>query len=208
MRKLIFVYACLLVIFNCDDREIRKIEYMPDMYRSPAVKAMEPDSLAPTGSMRYPVKRTIPGNFVPYQFAWTDSSKADKQINPLPRTELVLWNGQKYFNIYCITCHGPIGDGKGYIVPKMTKPPELYSPKLLTWTDGRIFHTITLGQGNMPPYGTLLPPEIRWSIVQYVRVLQRAAHPTPEDLKEMKERGLNPSVDEQPPADRKVWPEK
>lgn len=72
------------------------------------------------------------------------------------------------------------------------KPPVLYSAKVRRWPEGRLFHVITLGQGNMPGYGYAISPEKRWAIVHYVRALQRAAFPTPEDLQEMEALGLTP----------------
>nr|BCX00237.1 MAG: hypothetical protein KatS3mg041_0283 [Bacteroidota bacterium] len=181
------VLAVGLLGAGCDRSNIRKIEYMPDMYRSAAVKAQEP------GAVRLPPEGTVPRNYEPYHIAWEDTLSADAQLNPLPRTMEVLRVGQRYYNIYCGVCHGPQGDGDGPVAPRMTvKPPVLYSSKLRRWPDGRLFHTITLGQGNMPGYGYAITPEKRWAIVHYVRALQRAAFPTPEDLQEMEALGLSP----------------
>jgi hypothetical protein len=37
----------------------------------------------------------------------------------------------------------------------------------------------------MPSYASQIQAEDRWAAILYVRALQRAAHPTPEDLKEV-----------------------
>jgi mono/diheme cytochrome c family protein len=34
----------------------------------------------------------------------------------------------------------------------------------------------------MPSYASQILPEDRWAVIHYVRVLQRAAHPTAADL--------------------------
>ena len=73
--------------------------------------------------------------------------------------------------------------GDGSIVPKFPRPPSLQSDKVRQWADGRIFHTITIGQNLMPSYATQISAGDRWAIIHYVRALQRAKHPTAEDLK-------------------------
>jgi len=175
---------------GCKTKSYPIVEYMPDMYHQISLKAQEYDPAAPNGvGMRQPVAGTIPRGFEPYPYTFADSALADQMANPLPMTMEVLEAGKKYFNTYCIVCHGATGDGMGFIVPKFTQPPSLYSEKLLRWPDGRIYHTMSLGQGLMSSYATQLLPEQRWAVVNYIRALQRAAHPTEEDLAAAKQGG-------------------
>jgi len=106
--------------------------------------------------------------------------------NPLPRTEEILLAGQKTYNIYCIVCHGPKGLGDGTVVPKFPKPPSLQSEKIRDWADGRIYHVITTGQNLMPSYASQIKPEQRWAAIHYIRALQKAQNPTPEDVEAYK----------------------
>jgi mono/diheme cytochrome c family protein len=129
-------------------------------------------------------------------------------VNPLEPTPDVLESGKKYFNTYCIVCHGARGDGRGYIVPKFTMPPSLFSDKLIHWTDGRIYHTVTLGQGLMSSYATQLRPSQRWAVIHYVRALQRAANPTETDLATMKREGLSLETDLPDTGKATLWPKK
>jgi mono/diheme cytochrome c family protein len=105
-------------------------------------------------------------------------------INPVVPTMAVLEEGQKLFNRYCITCHGEEGDGDGPIVgPDLfPAPPSLHTETAREFKDGRIFHVITRGQDPMPDYADKLSARERWSTVHYVRALQRARNPRPEDL--------------------------
>ena len=128
--------------------------------------------------------------------------------NPLPATPEVIEAGQKYYNNYCIVCHGARGDGLGFIVPKMTMPPQLFNDKVMKWSDGRIYHVITHGQGLMMSYATQLLPEQRWAIIHYVRALQRAARPTEEDLRLAKMSPYTLDDDLPDTAKAKLWPEK
>ena len=160
------------------------IEYMPDMAYSARLNAQHEDPLRPDESvMRMPVPGTVPRGYTPYRFAQADTTQAAlEMINPLPRTAQVLARGEKVFMTFCVVCHGPTGDGHGYQVPPFPQPPQLFSQKVMDWPDGRIFHVITRGQNVMPSYAAQILPEDRWAVIHYVRVLQRAAHPTPADL--------------------------
>jgi mono/diheme cytochrome c family protein len=160
------------------------IEYMPDMAYSGRVAAQHEDPLRPDETvMRVPVPGTVPRDYTPYRFAQADTVEASRDLtNPLPRTPAVLARGEKVYMTYCVVCHGETGDGQGYIVPKFPQPPQIYSAKAMAWSDGRIFHMVTRGLNLMPSYASQILPEDRWAVVHYVRVLQRAAHPTAADL--------------------------
>lgn len=160
------------------------IEYMPNMAYGPRVPAQHEDPTnAGVTAMLLPVPGTVPRDYTPYRFEQADTVEAMRDlVNPLPRTADVLGRGQRVFMTYCVVCHGPKGDGQGYIVPKFPMPPALFSDKVSNWPDGRIFHIITRGQNLMPSYASQILPEDRWAVIYYVRALQRAAHPTPEDL--------------------------
>jgi mono/diheme cytochrome c family protein len=160
------------------------IEYMPNMAYGPRVNAQDEDPLRPGYSaQRTPVPGTVPRDFTPYRYAQLDTAHVGEELeNPLPRTTEVILRGQRVYANTCVVCHGPKGDGQGYIVPIYPMPPQLYSDKVRRWTDGRLFHVITRGQNLMPSYASQIVPGDRWAVVHYVRALQRAAHPLPGDL--------------------------
>lgn len=161
----------------CGKHEKPNTVYMPDMAYSPALKAQE------EGSMRMPVKGTVPRHFSSYAYK-SDPEGAGRDLkNPLKRTEAVFKRGQAQYNTYCVVCHGPAAEGDGSIIPKFPRPPSLHSDKVTGWSDGRIFHVITMGQNIMPSYASQISREDRWAIIHYVRALQRSKKPTPEDLR-------------------------
>ena len=166
----------LLALSGCRHEEPNFI-YMPDMVYSPAFKAQK------EGAMRMPVEGTVPRDFMPYAYSKDPEAAGRELKNPLKPTLLVLKRGQAVFNTYCIVCHGPAGEGNGFVVPKFPRPPSLQSDKVRTWPDGRIYHVITMGQNLMPSYASQVAPGDRWAVIHYVRALQRSEHPTPEDLK-------------------------
>lgn len=156
--------------------ELPNTIYMPDMVYTPALKAQIP------GAMRMPVKGTVPRGFEPYH--QTDVETAGREVkNPLRPTQSVLARGQVIYNTYCLVCHGPQGEGDGSIVPKFPRPPSLQSDKVRNYPDGSIYHVISMGQNLMPSYASQISSGDRWAAIYYVRAIQRAKHPTAEDLK-------------------------
>lgn len=175
--------ALLAAAGGCAKRQ-PAIEYMPNMAYGPRVAAQAEDPLRPGYSVeRLPVEGTVPRDITPYRFAQADTTQAMAAlVNPLPRTAEVIGRGQRVYMNTCVVCHGPRGDGQGYIEPLYPQPPLLFSDKVRNWPDSRIFHIITRGQNLMPSYASQILPEDRWAVVHYVRALQRAARPLPQDL--------------------------
>jgi mono/diheme cytochrome c family protein len=172
----ISILIAMTLLAGCKTKSVTQLEYMPDMARQISVRAQEFDPTASNGiAMRQPVAGTVPREYQPYPYDLADTTESGKLVNPLPATSEVLERGRKYFNTYCIVCHGPGGGGDGFIIPKFTKPPPLFSDKVVNWPDGRIYHTITLGQGLMPSYASQLLSEQRWAVIRYVRELQKRA---------------------------------
>jgi cytochrome c553 len=104
--------------------------------------------------------------------------------NPVPLTRANLEYGRFAFNTNCAVCHGIDGAGQGTIVVAgaYAPPPTLLSDRLRGVPDGHIYHVITYGQGQMWSYKNQLTDLERWSVVNYIRALQRADFPEPADL--------------------------
>lgn len=194
MRAGALLLAVALVLAGCDGRrESREFLNMPDMHFQPSVKAQEPNPWAPNGGMLMPPEGTVPVDWQPYTITNAEADELASQLqNPLPATREVLRTGERYYNVFCIACHGANGDGMGSVIRTnagMPPPPSLYSEKLVDeWTDGRIFHVITRGQGNMPGYPRI-DADKRWAIVHYVRALQRAQLATDEEAAQLSNNG-------------------
>ncbi|MEM1071554.1 MAG: cytochrome c [Planctomycetota bacterium] len=111
--------------------------------------------------------------------AWIDTI-------PIPVTRELIELGRKNFNIYCATCHGYEGDGKGPVGIRWSVPvANFYDEKYrdqsqFTGRDGYIFHVGRNGlygpEGNlrMPGYKHALNEEEAWGVVAYIRALQEA----------------------------------
>lgn len=172
--------TAFIVLPSCKDSSKPNVELIQDMLESPAIKAQEYDEDSPNHSgMRVPPEGTQPVGFTPYRYA-KDIAGAAHNVNPLAGdfSEDTLKVGLKYFQTNCAVCHGDHGQGgeKLPVGEKMAlKPPPLTSEKITKWTDGQIYHVITMGQGVMGPYASHIPQKYRWQVVNYVRHLQKEA---------------------------------
>jgi mono/diheme cytochrome c family protein len=97
---------------------------------------------------------------------------------PVPVTKELIDRGQERYNIYCIVCHGPVGNGDGMIVRRgYPKPPTYNDDRLRNAPDGHFFDVITNGWGKMNSYAHQIPVADRWAIVAYIRALQVSQNP-------------------------------
>ena len=87
----------------------------------------------------------------------------------------LLERGRDRYSIYCVPCHGAIGDGNGITKQYgMGATPTYHDDRLRKMAEGEIYNTIINGKGNMLSYADKLSAEDRWAVIAYVRALQRA----------------------------------
>lgn len=97
---------------------------------------------------------------------------------PVPVTKELIDRGQDRFNIYCVVCHGPLGNGDGMVVRRgFPQPPTYHDDRLRNAPVGHFFDVITNGWGRMSSYGYQVQPADRWAIVAYIRALQVSQNP-------------------------------
>lgn len=197
------VPAAAVLIAACGDPQSPGLEYMPDMYRSPAVEAyvdygQDPfyfgDSVAiaerNTPSWRLPPAGTIPFaadqskamyNF-PYPYADTpeDYERAGLEVHsPIAFTQENADKGKVIYSKFCVHCHGETGMGDGTVVSRGGHPPPTaYSGPLKDLPEGKMFHTLTYGKGMMGSHASQLTKEERWTVIQYVKYLQNGGKMT------------------------------
>lgn len=174
------------------------LEYMPDMYRSPAIEAyidygfdefkpgMTADSAAYMRlqqSVRIPVDGTIPYRGAdqlafnaPYPYPDSEEgyeSAGENFKSPIPTTTENIEAGKQLFETFCVQCHGETGEGDGSITAKAGGKypvvPSYQSRKGLA--EGKMFHTITYGKGLMGSHAYILNQRERWEVIQYIKVL-------------------------------------
>lgn len=185
------------------------IRIFPDMDEQDKLRAQKPDPFFADGQgARQPVTETFPRGFneegareiggIPeHEFSggtgyYYTGGIGDYFATGMPEelgltgenVGAFLRRGEERYQIYCTPCHGKSGDGAGmtshYGVPGIA---NLHSLKAETYPDGRMFHVITHGQGNMGSYGANVSVRDRWAIIAYVRALQTAKEAPYEAVK-------------------------
>lgn len=126
----------------------------------------------PGSGIRVPPQGSVPRGQEPYPYGPNDWEGPKSLRNPLPQTEEVLARGQQRYNTYCAVCHGYTGNGDGPVTPRFEGIPSLNSDTIKNWSDGEIFHIVTMGRARMKPYAYQLEVNDRWAVIHYVRLLQ------------------------------------
>lgn len=161
------------------------VEYMPDMYRSPAVEAYVDYDNNEAISARKPVPGTIPFSAddqeaamnMPYPYPNTTEGyeMAGEQLtSPLAFSAEYVAEGKEIYSKFCQHCHGEEGQGDGAVVTNggYPPPPAYNGAALKELPEGKMFHTITYGKGQMGSHASQLSKEERWKVIQYVKILQ------------------------------------
>jgi mono/diheme cytochrome c family protein len=201
-KKYLFVagLAGTLVFSSCTESDQAPgLEYMPDMYRSPALEAYidygsnkhmdltqeEKNELGVVPVLsRLPVDGTVPfmGSemaifAMPYPLNNTveDYERAAAEIkSPLLSTKVNVERGKELYTHMCMHCHGKDGHGDGPISKNGHIPgiPD-YATKLKDLPEGKMYHTIMYGKGLMGQHASQLSAQERWQVISYVKCLQQ-----------------------------------
>jgi mono/diheme cytochrome c family protein len=139
---------------------------------------------------RAPVAGTIARGELQLDSAFATGKENSQLVAELPDAALarrsmneLLARGRERYTVFCSHCHGQVGGGVGgdpqyarlvgMVVQRgFPAPPTYHQDRLRQAPIGHFFDVITNGTGRMPPHGYLIPPEDRWAIAAYVRVLQ------------------------------------
>jgi len=172
------------------------VEYMPDMYRSPAVEAYVDYGEDPyyvteevavaqrnTMSARKPAAGSIAFRgddkvyALPYAYPNTLEGYESAGLelkSPLVTTAKNIEAGAANFELMCTHCHGLEGKGDGAISRNghIMGIPD-FSNKLKDLPEGNMYHTLMYGKGLMGSHASQISPKGLWQIVQYIQVLQK-----------------------------------
>lgn len=156
---------------------------MVNMQDQPRLNAQKASAFFKDGhGMQQPVTGTVARGHLPTATGTQDASAS--LANPLPRTPAVFAVGKKAYHNRCEVCHGALGNGMGSLTSAYGgKPANLQSQQFRDYPDGKIYWAIVNGKNSMPSHAPYLSESERWSVVHYVRALQRAQNAKDEDLK-------------------------
>jgi mono/diheme cytochrome c family protein len=188
-RFIVFLIVTALVISALTYITLNKLIYIEPftwmMVQDKVIAQEKSIYFADNYGMRTPVEGTVARGFIPYPNKG-NANPTELLPNPLLPTKEVLALGKKKFLTYCSPCHGNTADGDSHLRGQFPNPPTLHSQRARDFKDGMIYHIIVNGQNIMPPYESQTTVEERWSIVHYIRALQRAKNAQLSDLQEVK----------------------
>lgn len=94
-----------------------------------------------------------------------------------------LERGRQRYQVFCTPCHSAVGDGNGMVVQRgMKRPPSYHEQRLKQIEIGHFYDVMTNGYGVMLNYASQIPPEDRWAIAAYIRVLQFSQQASRSDV--------------------------
>jgi len=196
----------LLAACGKSDPNSPGVEYMPDMYRSPAIEAyvdygQDPyyitEDKASQQRDRVSARKPVPGTIafsadpekaqfgMPYPYPNTPEGyeAAGAQLkSPVAMTPETVEQGKAIYEKFCTHCHGATGQGDGPVVNNgKYPPPGAYSGALKDLPEGKIFHSLQWGKNvAMGSHASQLSKEERWHVTHYVQYLQNGGKMTRE----------------------------
>ncbi|MFN0032381.1 MAG: c-type cytochrome [Flavobacteriales bacterium] len=201
-RRTIGIFTFTAVVFSScsEDPNSPGTEYMPDMYRSPALEAyidygdnqhmdwtqVRKDAngiatryslIPPTGTVPYMGSNEMAQFAFPYPLSNTDADyerSATEIKSPLAANEANISRGKEIYTLMCTHCHGKEGHGDGAISKNghIQGIPD-YASKLKDLPEGKMYHTITYGKGLMGQHASQMNQLERWQVIEYVKCLQQ-----------------------------------
>lgn len=157
------------------------VEYLPEMVHSVPYDAFASNPVFADGkTLQQPVAGTIIRGNLPLGYAAgpEEALRAGRELeSPFPPDDPnVRKRGGFVYAAFCQHCHGATGLGDGSVAQRgFPPPPSLLTDQARQLPDGRMFHILTFGQGNMPSHASQLTPADRWKVIAYLRTLQSRA---------------------------------
>jgi hypothetical protein len=173
--KITLLVGITILVSSCHNNSAPNYQYFPNMYESVAYEPYSEAKIFKGGKEgQLPVEGTINRGFEPYEYenstAGYELAKANLK-SPLTEEEKNSGKGKELFDIYCISCHGATGNGKGKLVER-EKFLGVPSYKDREITEGSIFHVETYGLNAMGSHANQLSAHERWLVADYVLKLR------------------------------------
>lgn len=173
--KITLLVGITILVSSCHNNSAPNYQYFPNMYESVSYEPYAEAKIFKGGKEgQLPVEGTINRGFEPYEYenstAGYELAKANLK-SPLDSIERNSGKGKELFEIYCISCHGATGNGKGKLVER-EKFLGVPSYKDREITEGSIFHVETYGLNAMGSHANQLSAHERWLVADYVLKLK------------------------------------
>lgn len=173
---ILMLTLCLLLLSCSRGEGDRGYEIFPDMVHSVAYEAYSENEITKDGkTMMVPPEGSIARGHMPFTYGQgeKEAERAGRELkDPYEVSQKTLVRGQFLYETYCLVCHGVKGEGDGPLIPKFPNPPSFTAKRVRAFNEGRLFHIIAMGAGDMPSHGVQISWEDRWYLIHYVQKLQ------------------------------------
>lgn len=104
-----------------------------------------------------------------------DALESERAAMPSVVTIPDMKRGREQYEIYCVPCHGILGEGAGPVVLHgFPAPPSFHIDRLQKAELAYYYDVISQGYGVMYSFGNRVAAEDRWRIALYIRALQQS----------------------------------
>ncbi|MFO7744289.1 MAG: cytochrome c [Psychroflexus sp.] len=173
----IVLIAFSFAFISCSDKREPNYQYFPNMYESVPYDTYGEYEIFPQEQEALLIAEgTISRGFTPYEYEDSPEgyqTSKEELTNEVPYTEENLAKGKELYDIYCATCHGENGNGKGYLVEreKILGVPS-YDDQGRAITEGSVYHVMWYGINTMGSYASQMNNEELWLVDHYVMKLK------------------------------------
>lgn len=170
-----------------------------DMWQQPKVESQsKSDFFMDDQGSRPPIAGTVefgkPMTDVEFYTGYDANGRLVREF-PVPVTADLIKRGKERFEIFCLNCHGAVGDGQGMIAKRgftvATPIASYHTDRLRKMPVGHFYDVVTNGFGTMYPLKARIKPLDRWAVAAYVRVLQRSQNVSVGQIPEEEAAKLN-----------------
>ena len=150
LYKITLIFGTMVMVSSCNHKDSPNYQYMPNMYESVGAETYSEvsDDVFKNGKEgQLPANGSINRGFEPFDYENTPEGYVLAKVNlksPLDSLDRNSEKGKELYEIYCISCHGAAGDGKGKLVER-EKFLGVPSYKDRDITEGSIFYVETYG---------------------------------------------------------------
>ena len=173
--KIAAVLGVSVLTTSCFNKERPNYQFFPNMYEAVSYETYSEVPAFKNGKEgQLPAEHSIPRGFEVYEFANTPEGLEEAKLyskSPLTEAQRDDSKGKELYAIYCSTCHGDKGDGKGNLVKreKFLGVPSYADREL---TEGGIYHVVTYGLNSMGSHANQMTQTERWIVTDYVLKLK------------------------------------
>jgi mono/diheme cytochrome c family protein len=169
--KITLLFGITLLLASCHDKKAPNYQYFPNMYESIGYETYaESDAFKDGKEAQLPAEGSVNRGFEPFEYENTNADYELAKANlksPLDSLDRNGEKGKELYEIYCISCHGGNGNGKGKLVEreKFLGVPS-YKDRVIT--EGSIYFVVTYGLNSMGSHANQVSSHERWLIADYV----------------------------------------